>query len=171
MIPQVFLWNLKCVIGLCILAPILCGMAVCWLPERFRHMLAAGLLGLAMAAVYYYCIHGREPSNARVFVIVSGYYDEFYRELLMNSFLFVPLGISMPFLLPDFMSKKQAKAVWLAFLIALCIEYWQYVQGTGVAQVSDLVMNTLGAFIGSFAFPVCNFFIRINDQMRACYDV
>lgn len=40
-------------------------------------------------------------------------------------------------------------AVLLGFLFSFMIEALQYVFGTGVSEVDDLVLNTLGAWIGA----------------------
>ena len=42
--------------------------------------------------------------------------------------------------------------IWLALVLAIVIESWQYAAGTGMAQVTDVICNTLGAWIGGIAF-------------------
>lgn len=64
-----------------------------------------------------------------------------------NIIWFVPLG----FYLRRFTGRK--RAVWQIFLAGLLfsfiIEFLQYVFGTGVSELDDLILNSLGAWIGA----------------------
>lgn len=78
---------------------------------------------------------------------------EFYREMLMNVFLFVPLGLSLPYVL----SIKQGKyviikSIVIGLLLSIIIEYCQYYFCIGTCEVDDVIMNTFGLFIGSVSF-------------------
>ena len=70
---------------------------------------------------------------------------EFFRELLMNVFLYFPLGLTLGELVGW-------HRIWLALVLAIVIESWQYAAGTGMAQVTDVICNTLGVWIGGIAF-------------------
>lgn len=88
---------------------------------------------------------GRTPSGLYQFVVMAPYLDEFFRELLMNVFLYFPLGLTLGELIGW-------HRIWLALVLAIVIESWQYAAGTGMAQVTDVICNTLGAWIGGIAF-------------------
>lgn len=88
---------------------------------------------------------GRTPSGVYQFVVMAPYSDEFFRELLMNVFLYFPLGLTLGELIGW-------HRIWLALVLAIVIESWQYAAGTGMAQVTDVICNTLGAWIGGIAF-------------------
>jgi glycopeptide antibiotics resistance protein len=60
-----------------------------------------------------------------------------------NIIWFVPFG----FLLPR-LTGWGAGVVGLAFLLSLLIETLQFVLGTGVSEVEDLILNTLGGSVG-----------------------
>lgn len=76
---------------------------------------------------------------------------ELYREMLMNVFLFFPLGLTFSNALP----RKWHR--WLRIILTTLvscalsagIEYAQYRYALGMAEVDDVICNTLGAFIGS----------------------
>ena len=76
---------------------------------------------------------------------------ELYREMLMNVFLFFPLGLTFSNALP----RKWHR--WLRIILttlvscalSVGIEYAQYRYALGMAEVDDVICNTLGAFIGS----------------------
>jgi glycopeptide antibiotics resistance protein len=62
---------------------------------------------------------------------------------LGNLVWFVPFGLLLPIL-----TKARAGTIFYCFLISLLIESLQYVFGTGVSEVEDLILNTLGGAIG-----------------------
>ena len=70
--------------------------------------------------------------------------------MLMKVFLFVPIGLSLPFALG-----KGRLSVFLTVAAALIfsagIEYMQYLYALGRCEVDDVIMNTLGALIGCLA--------------------
>lgn len=76
---------------------------------------------------------------------------EIYREMLMNVFLFFPLGLT----LSNALSRKWHR--WLRIILTTLvgcalsagIEYAQYRYALGLAETDDVICNTLGAFIGS----------------------
>ena len=76
---------------------------------------------------------------------------ELYREMLINVFLFFPLGLTLSNALP----RKWHR--WLRIILTTLvgcalsagIEYAQYRYVLGMAEVDDVICNTLGAFIGS----------------------
>ena len=75
------------------------------------------------------------------------------REVMMNAVLFFPLGLSFSQLIYRGNAKKTFRnTVISAFLLSFCIEFLQFVCSCGTAELSDLLLNTLGAVIG--ALPV-----------------
>ena len=76
---------------------------------------------------------------------------EIYREMLMNVFLFFPLGLTLSNALP----RKWHR--WLRIILTTLvgcalsagIEYAQYRCALGLAETDDVICNTLGAFLGA----------------------
>ena len=76
---------------------------------------------------------------------------EFYREMLMNVFLFFPLGLTLSNALPRRWHR------WLRIILTTLvgcalsagIEYAQYRCALGLAETDDVICNTLGAFLGA----------------------
>lgn len=100
---------------------------------------------LVLYLVLRYTVLYRTPSDDHQFMFFSPFNSEFYRELLMNVLLFYPLGLTLTVLIGPW-------SILVAFILSFGIESWQYVTGTGVAQVSDLLMNTLGCAIGTVPY-------------------
>ena len=71
---------------------------------------------------------------------------ELYREMLMNVFLFFPLGLTLSNALP----RKWHR--WLRIILTTLsagIECAQYRYAPGMAEMDDVICNTLGAFLGA----------------------
>lgn len=83
---------------------------------------------------------------------------ELYREMLMNIFLFFPLGLTLSNALP-----RRWHRWWRVVLTTLTgcilsagIEYVQYRFALGVAETDDVICNALGAFIGSTSLIIAH---------------
>ena len=76
---------------------------------------------------------------------------ELYREMLMNVFLFFPLGLT----LSNALSRKLR--LWMrigvttlaGFLLSVGVELTQYVCSVGMAETDDVIHNVLGALTGA----------------------
>lgn len=77
---------------------------------------------------------------------------EMYREMLMNIFLFLPFGMSLPFVLTDKIKHKLIITVIAGFLLSVTIEFSQYCFRLGRAEVDDVIMNTLGVALGGLTY-------------------
>ena len=93
---------------------------------------------------------------------------ELYREMLMNVFLFFPLGLTLSNALP----RKWHR--WLRIILTTLvgcalsagIEYAQYRYVLGMAEVDDVICNTLGAFIGSTSLLIAHAIEKHKERVR-----
>lgn len=95
--------------------------------------------------------NGKRSACIHFFADIS---NEFFREMVMNAFLYYPLGLALSVLI----------GLWsipLAFMFSVGIETWQYFAGTGLAQGTDVICNTLGCAIGALPFFISK---RINRK-------
>lgn len=76
------------------------------------------------------------------------------RILLGNIIMFIPLG----FFIPIIWKRKRSliKVVFLGFFLSLCIELSQFLFTHRVANIDDVILNTLGTWIGVCVFLVMN---------------
>ena len=76
---------------------------------------------------------------------------ELYREMLMNVFLFFPLGLTLSNALPRKWHRwgRIALTTLVGCALSAGIEYAQYRYALGLVETDDVICNTLGAFIGS----------------------
>ena len=83
---------------------------------------------------------------------------ELYREMLMNIFLFFPLGLTLSNALPRKWHRwgRIALTTLVGCALSAGIEYTQYRYALGMAEVDDVICNTLGAFIGSTSLLIAH---------------
>lgn len=76
---------------------------------------------------------------------------ELYREMLMNVFLFFPLGLTLSNALPRTWHRwrRLALTTLTGCVLSAGIEYAQYRFALGMAETDDVICNTLGAFVGA----------------------
>lgn len=79
---------------------------------------------------------------------------ELYRSMLMNVFLFFYYGLTIPFILPDRVSHKLVLSVITGMLFSIIIEFLQFVFHLGRCETDDVIMNTLGTFLGIGGYRV-----------------
>ena len=113
---------------------------------------------LSLATVAALTITNREAGGQSKYLIpFYSFFEarenpEFYRTLLMNIFLFVPFGLSFPYVLKRSSGHKRLRTVLLACCLSIVIESTQFFLGIGRAETDDVIMNTIGAFIGVLGF-------------------
>lgn len=76
---------------------------------------------------------------------------ELYREMLMNVFLFFPLGLTLSNALPRRWHHwlRIALTTLTGCVLSAGIEYAQYRFALGMAETDDVICNTLGTFAGA----------------------
>lgn len=91
---------------------------------------------------------------------------ELYREMLMNVFLFFPLGLTLSNVLPQKWHR------WLRIILTTLvgcalsagIEYAQYRCALGLAETDDVICNTLGAFLGAVSLLVAHAIEKYRER-------
>lgn len=120
----------------------------------------AGILTLAaLYGILSYTVIGRTASDDHIFVWSAAIGSEFIRELYMNALLYYPFGLSLTVLIGPW-------SIFIAFLLSVAIEGWQYITGSGLAQGTDVIMNTLGAAIGAVPYVFYSRFSRTHPHNK-----
>lgn len=117
---------------------------------------------LMAAAILYATILTRSEGSAGLiltpFAALSAAWQqpELYREMLMNVFLFFPLGLTLSNALPRKWHRwgRIALTTLVGCILSAGIEYTQYRYALGMAEADDVICNTLGAFIGSLSLLI-----------------
>ena len=132
------------------------------------------LMLLMFAAILYVSLLNRsEGSTGLVLLpfatfIAARQQPALYREMLMNVFLFFPLGLTLSNALP----RKWHR--WLRIILTTLvgcalsagIEYAQHRYALGMAEVDDVICNTLGAFIGSTSLLIAPAIEKYRERVR-----
>lgn len=91
---------------------------------------------------------------------------EMYRTMLMNAFMFLPLGLTAPFSLPQKTRRKAVITVLSVCIFSTAIEFLQYQFSLGRCETDDVIMNTLGAAIGSCSYLLMEKFEKSIKGIR-----
>lgn len=89
---------------------------------------------------------------------------EAYREALMNVILFIPIGVTLPNILPKRFKTGQRIAVTLliAVLFSIALESCQYIFSRGTTETDDVITNTIGALAGMVHLPIVSLFGKVR---------
>ena len=92
---------------------------------------------------------------------------ELYREMLMNVFLFFPLGLTLSNALPRKWHRwlRIILTTLVGCILSAGIEYAQYRYALGMAEVDDVICNTLGAFIGSTSLLIAHAIEKYRERV------
>ena len=121
---------------------------------KYMRIIGAVLAVIAIGAILYITIFSRGEKNAGAdFVPFSSFeraklQPEMYRSMLMNTFLFVPLGLSLPFVFGGGTGKR----ILLTILLSIAVETIQFLGNLGLAETDDVISITVGTAIGSCAY-------------------
>ena len=157
-------------LSLLLLWPVLCQRV----GERRRVLLNTELACAAVFIILYATILTRTPGVPEAILTpfasltAARQQPELYREMLMNVFLFFPLGLTLSNALP----RKWHR--WLRIILttlvgcafSVGIEYAQYRYALGMAEVDDVICNTLGTFVGSTSLLVAHAIEKSRERVR-----
>ena len=140
-------------LSLLLLWPVLCQRV----GERRRVLFNTALACAAAFIILYATILTRTPGDYEVIFTPFATFTaarqqpELYREMLMNVFLFFPLGLTLSNALPRKWHRwgKIALTTLVGCILSAGIEYVQYRYALGMAEADDVICNTMGAFLGA----------------------
>ena len=147
-------------LSLLLLWPMLCQRV----GERRRVLLNTALACAAAFIILYATIltrtHGDYKPILTPFATFAAAQQqpELYREMLMNVFLFFPLGLTLSNSLPRKWHRwgRIILTTFVGCALSAGIEYAQYRCALGLAETDDVICNTLGAFLGSTSLLIAH---------------
>lgn len=107
----------------------------------------------------------RFHSRAINYIPFSDWYVDrsgMFRDIFLNVVLFFPFG----FLL-QMMCKKNKICTYpiaIPFIVSVAIEVLQYVFSLGITDITDIISDTVGAALGSFAYLLFYTVFRKNEK-------
>ena len=141
---------------------------------RIWRRMNAVLFGAAAALILYATVLSRAPGEYEVILTpfaalaAARQQPELYREMLMNVFLFFPLGLTLSNALPRRWGRRRriALTVLVGCLLSAGIEYAQYRYALGMAEADDVICNTLGAFVGAASLLAAHWMENHKERSR-----
>lgn len=133
------------------------------------------ILSVPMAiAILYTTILSRSEGNTGLVLTpfaalaAARQQPELYREMLMNVFLFFPLGLTLSNALPRTWHRwlRIALTALTGCVLSAGIEYAQYRFALGMAETDDVICNTLGAFIGAASLLLAHAIKKFRERSR-----
>ena len=76
------------------------------------------------------------------------YNNEALRTLLMNVILFLPLGLTLPYVKKEKNHRKWIYCILAGCVLSIGVEFLQYCFALGQAETDDVICNTLGCALG-----------------------
>lgn len=157
-------------LSLLLLWPVLCQRV----GERRRVLLNTALACAAAFIILYATILTRTSGDYEFiltpFAALSAarQQPELYREMLMNVFLFFPLGLTLSNALPQKWHRwgRIILTTLIGCILSAGIEYAQYRCALGLAETDDVICNTLGAFIGSTSLLIAHAIEKSRERVR-----
>ena len=115
------------------------------------------LMLLMTAAILYATLFSRAEGSTGLILTpfasltAARVQPEIYREMLMNVFLFFPLGLTLSNSLPRKWHRwgRIILTTFIGCALSAGIEYAQYRYALGLAETDDVICNTLGTFLGA----------------------
>ena len=134
-------------------------------PKKLCKALSFIIAATNIIAIVFFTVSNRSTNSERSyrFAPFIHYFSSLSgRETLwLNAFFFLPLGLSLPYLLPDKIQRKALATILIAAAFSTCIEAVQFIFKLGLCETDDVIMNTLGAAIGTLSYIATR---RINAR-------
>ena len=136
-----------------------------YLPKKLFWLMNLCVLVVAVSAVLYLTVFSRKVGTYDIVLVPFSALSEAkkeperYRSMLMNVFLFFPLGMACANAFSDKMKMRRRVilVVAIGFALSTAVEYIQYRFSLGMAETDDVICNTLGAFVGSLSVILADF--------------
>lgn len=128
--------------------------------------------GLSLVAILYITVLSRDEREYGLHLIpfislvIAATQPETYRSMLMNVFLFLPLGLALPYVFKGGISKRILKTIFVGLVLSASIELVQYIFSLGLAETDDVICNILGTAVGSCAYPVSLIIAKLIRNIR-----
>ena len=119
---------------------------------------------------------GRETGKREVELLpfytltTIAYNNEAIRTLVMNVILFVPFGLTVPYILEKKIKNSHLRwktCILIACIMSILIESLQYFLGIGRAEIDDVICNTLGCSLGVLADMVAFFMMNYRQNRHS----
>ena len=125
---------------------------------KYMRIIGAVFAVISVTAIIYVTVLSRSESGVGADFIPFSSFErakiqpEMYRSMLMNVFLFVPLGLALPFVFGGGIGRRVFSTILVGLLLSVIVEAIQYFAHLGMAETDDVMCNTVGTAIGCCAY-------------------
>lgn len=143
---------------------------------RIWKMLNYIVFVLILIAILYLTMFSRSTTDEQEVCLIPFYSfylakdnSELYRTMLMNLFLFVPLGLSLPNVLGK-QKYRVRRSVLVVITSSVVIELLQFIFQLGRVEVDDILCNALGGILGIGAYVFTKKFNVLNKESNSNHE-
>lgn len=139
---------------------------------KYMRIIGTVLAVISIGAILYATVISRSESGAGADFIPFSSFErakiqpEMYRSMLMNVFLFVPLGLSLPFVFGGGTGKRILLTILVGLVLSVTVEAIQYFAHLGMAETDDVICNTVGTAIGSCAYLLALLWRKLFNKTK-----
>lgn len=174
MLKYIYIQPMALIIMAILLTGLLWSIARNLISNRIWGRLNVVMTALAAIIILYATVLSRTPGRYDIILTPFAAFTaahrqpELYREMLMNVFLFFPLGLTLSNALPSKWRcrRRIAFTTLVGFVLSASIEFTQYRFSLGLAETDDVICNTLGAFVGSTSLLLAHAIEKIKERAR-----
>ncbi|MBR3584855.1 MAG: VanZ family protein [Oscillospiraceae bacterium] len=160
------------VVLIVLITSVLWGALCTTVSQAIWNRLNRGAVLVCLVEIVYLTVFSRTPGTHtaewRPFASFAAatQQPELYRAMLMNMFLFFPLGVTLSNALPPKMSmwRRIALTTFLCCVISAGIEFAQCFLFLGVAETDDVICNTLGSFFGACSLLIAHLILKWQNH-------
>ncbi len=157
-IYNIYSWPLSVVLITSTLTLILWTVINAFVPKRVGRIINLIALFAILTAVLFFTITNRSVKPTRKAILtpfMSYTANGFTHSSWLNVLFFFPLGLSLPYILADRTKHKVKITIITALVFSTFIEIIQYIFALGLCETDDVIMNTIGAAIGTLSYITC----------------
>ena len=142
--------------------------------QKKRTIINLVLCSITALTILYATILTRTPGDYELILTPFATFTaalqqpELYRAMLMNVFLFFPLGLTLSNALPQKWHRwgRIILTTLVGCALSAGIEYAQYRCALGLAETDDVICNTLGAFLGATSLLAAHAIEKSRERVR-----
>ncbi len=102
--------------------------------------------------------------------LIPFYYDNevsmHFKEVMENLLLFIPFGLYL-----GMMGVKLGKSVLAGFIFSLVMEICQFIFTLGASDITDIITNTLGTFIGAALYLILTLIFKNKIKLNKVLNI
>lgn len=91
-----------------------------------------------------------------------------FGNVIGNILIFIPLGLYLPLIKKD---KRAATSLLFVFIVSLSVEVVQGLLGIGTADIDDVILNSLGGWIGILGYKFLLLILRDGKKVRTAITI